>query len=155
MTCIGLEFLQKNLPDLHPVIKELFSRALNSPPSAYDVFRDQDLQTQLTRKVQQTFDPLRGGIDVLIVPTTTQHPTLEQMTADPLKLNSHMGTFTHYANVVDMCGANVSAGTYIDGKGTQLPFGITILGGSGYDAKVLDIATVIEEAFRQEEAKTS
>jgi len=153
MTCIGLEFLQQNLADLHPVTKELFSRALDSPPSAYDVFRDQALQIQLTRKVQLAFDTLKGGIDVLIVPTTTRHPTLAQMEADPLRLNSQLGTFTHYANVVDMCGANVPAGTYVDEKGTSLPFGITVLGGSGFDAKVLDIAAVIEEAFAQQVVK--
>jgi Asp-tRNA(Asn)/Glu-tRNA(Gln) amidotransferase A subunit family amidase len=147
MTCIGLEFLQTKLEELHPVIKALFGGALASPPSAYDVFRDQALQIQLTRKTQQTFDTLRGGIDVLVVPTTTQHPTVEQMTADPLKLNSKLGTFTHYANVVDMCGVNVPAGMYTDEEGTRLPFGITVLGGAGYDAKVLDIAGVAEEAF--------
>ncbi|KAK1753664.1 putative hydrolase [Echria macrotheca] len=152
MTCIGLEFLQERLEELHPVIKALFGGALAKPPSAYDVFRDQGLQIQLTRKAQQTFDTLRGGIDVLVVPTTTQHPTIEQMTADPLKLNSKLGTFTHYANVVDMCGVNVPAGTY-NSDGTKLPFGITILGGSGFDAKVLDIAGVAEEAFREVLAK--
>ncbi|KAK0648027.1 glutamyl-tRNA amidotransferase subunit A [Cercophora newfieldiana] len=153
MTCIGLEFLQSKLEELHPVIKALFGGALANPPSAYDVFRDQALQIQLTRKAQQTFDTLRGGIDVLVVPTTTQHPTIEQMTADPLKLNSRLGTFTHYANVVDMCGVNVPAGMYSDEEGTRLPFGITLLGGAGYDAKVLDIAGVAEEAFRAASAK--
>ncbi len=102
----------------------------------------------LTRKAQQTFDTLHGGIDVLVVPTTTQHPTIEEMAADPLALNSKLGTFTHYANVVDMCGMNVPAGEYQDTNGTTLPFGITILGGSGYDAKVFDIAAVAEEALR-------
>ncbi|KAK3367820.1 glutamyl-tRNA amidotransferase subunit A [Podospora didyma] len=154
MTCIGLEFLQTKLEELHPVIKALFGGALASPPSAYDVFRDQALQIQLTRKAQQTFDILRGGIDVLVVPTTTQHPTIEQMVADPLRLNSKLGTFTHYANVVDMCGVNVPAGMYVDGSGTTLPFGITLLGGSGYDAKVLDIAAVAEETFKEVFAKS-
>lgn len=149
MTCIGLEFLQTRLEELHPVIKALFGKALSSPPSAYDVFRDQALQIQMTRKAQQTFDTLRGGVDVLIVPTTTQHPTITQMEADPLSLNSNLGTFTHYANVVDLCGANVPVGTYADEEsGTQLPFGVTLLGGSGYDAKVLDIAGLAEAAFK-------
>ncbi|KAK3345859.1 glutamyl-tRNA amidotransferase subunit A [Lasiosphaeria hispida] len=149
MTCIGLDFLQTRLDELHPVIKALFGGALANPPSAYDVFRDQALQIQLTRKAQQAFDTLRGGVDVLVVPTTTQHPTVEQMVADPLRLNSKLGTFTHYANVVDLCGVNVPAGTYADGEGVKLPFGITVLGGSGFDAKVLDIAAVAEEAFRE------
>ncbi|KAM7205201.1 putative hydrolase [Naviculisporaceae sp. PSN 640] len=150
MTCIGLEFLQTELENLHPVIKALFGRALSNPPSAYDVFRDQALQIQLTRKAQQIFDTLRRGIDVLVVPTTTQHPTMEQMEADPLALNSKLGTFTHYANVVDLCGANVPVGMYRDEEtGAELPFGITVLGGSGYDAKVLDIAALAETAFKE------
>ncbi|KAK0724088.1 glutamyl-tRNA amidotransferase subunit A [Lasiosphaeris hirsuta] len=153
MTCIGLDFLRNRLEELHPVIKALFGGALANPPSAYDVFRDQALQIQLTRKAQQAFDTLRGGVDVLVVPTTTQHPTVEQMVADPLRLNSKLGTFTHYANVVDMCGVNVPAGMYADEEGIKLPFGITVLGGSGFDAKVLDIAAVAEEAFQEAFAK--
>jgi allophanate hydrolase len=150
MTCLGLNFLKTNIENdsLHPVINELFSRALASPPSAYDVFADQNKQTVLTRKAQQVFDTLSGGIDVLVVPTTTRHPTVEEMNADPLALNSELGTFTHYANVVDMCGINVQAGTYQTEAGVTLPFGITVLGGSGYDAKVFDIASVFEETRR-------
>jgi allophanate hydrolase len=147
MTCIGLDFLQNHLDDLHPVTRQLFARAFSHPPSAYDVFRDQALQTRLTRLAQQALDPLRGGVDVLVVPTTTSHPTVAEMEADPLALNSRLGVFTHYGNVVDLCGASVPVATYVDGEGTRLPFGITVLGGSGYDAKVLDIAAVAEEAF--------
>lgn len=153
MTSIGLEFLQGNLDALHPVTKELFSRALESPPSAYDVFKDQALQTQLTRKVQQMFDPLAGGVDVLIVPTMPHHPTIEAMLADPLKLNSQMGVFTHYVNVVDMCGVSIPVRTYETAEGVTLPFGITVLGGSGFDAKVLGIAAVIEETLKQRASK--
>ncbi|KAK3319512.1 glutamyl-tRNA amidotransferase subunit A [Cercophora scortea] len=147
MTCLGLDFLRSNLDTLHPVISSLFSKALASPPTAYDVFSDQALQIQLTRKAQQVFDTLAGGIDVLVVPTTTQHPTIEAMQANPLALNSELGTFTHYANVVDLCGLNVPAGTYVDADGVELPFGITVLGGSGFDAKVFDIAAVVEDAL--------
>ncbi|KAJ9144664.1 Amidase signature enzyme [Pleurostoma richardsiae] len=148
ITCIGLEFLQAALPDLHPTTRELFSRALASPPSAYDVFRDQALQAELTRKVHRIFNTLAGGIDVLIVPTTTQHPTIEEMNDDPIRLNAKLGTFTHCANVVDMTGVNVPAGSYTDeASAATLPFGITVLGGSGYDAKVLDIAAVIEDSL--------
>ncbi|KAH8895897.1 glutamyl-tRNA amidotransferase subunit A [Thozetella sp. PMI_491] len=147
IACIGLDFLTTKLDELHPTIKALFGRALASQPTAHKVFCDQALQIQLTRKAQQTFDTLRGGIDVLVVPTTTQHPTVQDMEADPIALNSKLGTFTHYANVVDMCGLNIPAGVYQNLEGTTLPFGITILGGSGYDAKVFDIAAVAEEAL--------
>ncbi|CAN8105065.1 unnamed protein product [Discula destructiva] len=153
MTCIGEDFLKDNINDLHPVIRKLFLRAIVNPPSAWDVFRDQALQVELTRKAQLAFDTLSGdgiesaGVDALIVPTTTSHPTIQEMGRDPLTLNAQLGTFTHCANVVDLTGVSVPAGTYIDGKsGVELPFAITVLGGSGRDAKVLDIAAVIEKA---------
>ncbi|KAK0653304.1 putative hydrolase [Cercophora samala] len=150
--CIGQRFLQSNLPDLHPVIRELFHKAMSNPPSAYDVFRDQALQVQLTREVQAVFDVLRDGVDVLVVPTTTQHPTTEEMEADPLRMNTELGTFTHCANVLDLCGVSVPAGTWLwgqEGDERKMPFGITILGGSGLDAKVFDIAGVLEEEMRE------
>lgn len=149
MTCIGEEFLKDNINDLHPVIRKLFLRAIVNPPSAWDVFRDQSLQVELTRKAQLTFNKLAEGpgVDVLIVPTTTRHPLIREIEADPLSLNAQLGTFTHCANVMDLCGCSVPAGRYIEGKtGAELPFGITILSGSGYDAKVLDVVAVIEKA---------
>lgn len=156
MTCIGEEFLKDNINDLHPVIRKLFLRAIVNPPSAWDVFRDQALQVELTRKAQLAFDTLRGdggecsGVDVLIVPTTTRHPTIQEMESDPLALNAQLGTFTHCGNVVDLAGVSVPAGRYVDGKtGAKLPFGITVLGGSGCDAKVLDVVAVIERAVGQ------
>lgn len=147
ITCIGQDFLESNMDRLHPVIRHLFSQAFAKAPSAYDVFRDQALQVELTRLAQQTLDTLNGGVDVLIVPTTVCHPTTDEMYADPIALNSRLGTFTHYANVVDLCGINVPAGTYTDEHGTLLPFGITILGGSGFDAKILDVAAVFQASM--------
>ncbi|KAM0331308.1 hypothetical protein ACHAQA_002978 [Verticillium albo-atrum] len=151
ITCIGQDFLQTNIEarSLHPVISDLFSRALDTAPSAYDVYRDQATQIALTRRAHQAFDTLRGGVDVLVVPTTVCHPTIMEIAADPIALNSKLGTFSHFANVVDLCGLNVPAGTYVDEKGTTLPFGITILGGSGFDAKVLGVAKVFEDAMRE------
>ncbi|KAK4195690.1 putative hydrolase [Triangularia verruculosa] len=155
--CIGHRFLQSNFSNLHPVIRELFFKALSNPPSAYDVFRDQALQTQLTREVQGVFDVLKGGVDVLVVPTTTQHPTIEEMEADPLRLNRELGAFTHCANVVDLCGSSVPAGIWVwkgEDAEREMPFGITILGGSGFDAKVFDIAGVFEEEIRSQETQS-
>ena len=81
-------------------------------------------------------------------PSKAADKQAEKQKGKPL-LNSELGTFTHYANVVDMCGINVQAGTYQTSEGgVTLPFGITVLGGSGHDAKVFDIASVFEEASR-------
>ena len=144
---IGHDFLLKKMDSLHPTTKSLFQAALDSKLEAWQVFRDQALQSEYTRQAQQTFNTLEGGIDVLIVPSAPCHPTIEEMELEPLTLNAKIGTFTHAGNVVDLCGVSVNA-AFVEGE-TKLPFGITFLGGSGMDGKVLGIAHVFEEAARE------
>jgi len=100
-------------------------------------------------QARNIFDTLEGGIDVLVVPSVPCHPTIKEMSEDPIALNSKLGLFTHAANVVDLCGVSVNAGLVDNGQGVKLPFGVTILGGSGYDGKVLDIAGVFETSLKE------
>jgi Asp-tRNA(Asn)/Glu-tRNA(Gln) amidotransferase A subunit family amidase len=46
--------------------------------------------------------------------------------------------------VLDLCGVAVNAGYYEDVPGKQLPFGVSMIGASGTDGKVFDIARVFE-----------
>jgi len=72
--------------------------------------------------------------------------------ADPIKKNSHLGEFTHFGNILDLCAVATPAGTYkaseLSGdekdEGT-LPFSVTFLGGSLLDTQVLEIARRFEE----------
>lgn len=75
------------------------------------------------------------------------------MLADPIAKNSTLGTFTQFANVLDLNGLAVPAGTYAEselssgGGETRLPFGITLLGGSQTDAELLEIGRRFGEAM--------
>jgi allophanate hydrolase len=146
---IGHDFLISHLSSLHPTTKALFEAALSSPLKPWNVYHDQALQVEYTRQAQLTFDTLEGGVDVLLVPSTPCHPTIKEMEEEPLQLNAKVGTFTHAGNVVDLCGVSVNAG-FVQKDGVKLPFGVTFLGGSGYDGKILDIVAVFEDAVRSE-----
>jgi allophanate hydrolase len=146
IACIGHDFLRENLNSLHPTTKAVFQAALDLKVEAWQVFRDQALQAEYRRQAQRTFDTLEGGIDVLVVPSAPCHPTIKKIEEEPLKLNAKLGTFTHAGNVVDLCGVSVNAG-FVEGE-TRLPFGITFLGGSGMDGKVLSIAEVFENTIK-------
>lgn len=100
---------------------------------------------RLTRKVNEVvFNPLRkSGIDVLVVPTTPTHFTVEEVVQDPIRLNSVLGTFTHFGNVLDLCAVAVPAGWYELG-GVRMPFSVTFLGRGGSDGRVLDVAGKFE-----------
>jgi allophanate hydrolase len=144
IACIGHEFLTEHIDTLHPTTQAIFRAALGSKLEAWQVFRDQGLQAEYTRLAQKTFDGTQGGIDVLFVPSVPCHPTIAEMEMDPVALNAKLGLFSHAANVVDLCGISVQAGFVEMDDGLKLPFGVTFLGGSGYDGKILDIAGVFE-----------
>ena len=139
--CLGADFLAKNLDTFHPAIRDLFKAAMERDTKPWDVFRDQHLQGQYTRKAAQIFEE----IDVLLVPTVPSHPKVAEIEADPLKLNAKLGEFTHFANVLDLCGLALNASFYEEGE-KRLPFGVTVIGASGTDGKVFDIAREFERA---------
>jgi allophanate hydrolase len=64
------------------------------------------------------------SIDCIVVPTAGTIYTVEAVEADPVVLNSNLGYYTNFANLLDLSAVAVPAG--FDQRG--LPFGITILG---------------------------
>ncbi|KAI7092623.1 glutamyl-tRNA amidotransferase subunit A [Hortaea werneckii] len=140
IACLGAEFLRSNQQKLHPAISSLFDAAFARELKPWDVYHDQILQAQYTRQAAMTFE----SIDVLLVPTAPKHPTVAEMEAEPLVKNAELGSFTHFANVLDLCGIALRANTYLDNGGRELPFGITLIGASGTDGKVFDIAREFE-----------
>jgi len=81
---------------------------------------------------------LLAGTDALLTPTTTWHPTLEQVAADPVGANSRMGRYTNFANLLDLASLAVPAGA-VDG----LPFGVMLTGPAFSDRMLAQLAARI------------
>ena len=79
------------------------------------------------------------GFDALLIPTAPFHPTLAEVAADPVGVNSLMGTYTNFCNLFDLCAVAVPAGEV---EGAQ--FGLTVVGRTFDDAVAADIARRIE-----------
>lgn len=75
------------------------------------------------------------GCDALLTPTTTWHPTLAELAADPIGGNSRMGRYTNFANLLDMSSLAVPAGA-VDG----LPFGVMFTADAFHDAALHELA---------------
>ena len=58
------------------------------------------------------------------------------MQANPLQLNSNLGYYTNFMNLLDYAALAIPAGLRADG----LPFGITLFAQSGQDFNLLDLA---------------
>ncbi|MGC0238914.1 allophanate hydrolase [Arthrobacter sp. SD76] len=79
------------------------------------------------------------GFDALLVPTAPFHPTLADVAADPVGVNSRMGTYTNFCNLFDLCAVAVPAGE-VDGA----QFGMTVVARTFDDAVAADIARLLE-----------
>jgi len=71
-------------------------------------------------------------IDTLVLPTAATIFTRAQIEADPVRLNSQLGHYTNFANLLDCAALAVPAGFRPDG----LPFGITFFGPAWSDARL-------------------
>jgi len=81
------------------------------------------------------------GFDALLTPATTAHPTLAEVAADPVGVNSRLGRYTNVANLLDLASVAVPAGT-VHG----LPFGIMLTGPAGSDGRLAEIAGCYDRA---------
>ncbi|PRY12165.1 allophanate hydrolase [Kineococcus rhizosphaerae] len=86
---------------------------------AVDVFRDRQRVDEIAALARELLD----GTAALLTPTTTGHPTLADVAAEPVAANSRLGRFTNFANLLDLASLAVPAGT-VDG----LPFGVMLTG---------------------------
>lgn len=80
-----------------------------------------------------------GDCHALLIPTTTEHPTIDAVNADPVGVNSRLGTYTNFCNLMDLCAVAVPSGT--DSQGTQ--FGVSVVARAGADALALDVARMV------------
>jgi allophanate hydrolase len=72
---------------------------------------------------------------VLMVPTVPGVVTLAALDADPIGPNTRLGTYTNFANLLDLAGCAVPAAISTDG----VPFGVTLLAPAGRDAELASL----------------
>jgi allophanate hydrolase len=118
---------------IHPVTREIIGKGAG--PSAVDAFTA-FYQLEELRRVR---DVVFKSIDALLLPTAPTIYTVEQVEANPIQLNSRLGTYTNFVNLLDLCGLAVPAAMRPDGA----PFGVTLLAQGGQDALVASIGRVL------------
>jgi allophanate hydrolase len=85
--------------------------------------------------------PIFGEVDVLAVPTVPRMYTVAELEADPIALNSNLGTYTNFVNLLDMAAVAVPSGI----RGDGLPSSLTFIGKSGSDGTLTSIAAAVQQ----------
>src|SRR5262249_12722831 len=114
---------------MHPGTRQT-TRA-GAQPGAADAFAAFYELEELRRVRDHTF----LSIDAMALPTMPTAYTVEQVLADPIGLNSRLGTYTNFVNLLDLCALAVPAAMRADGT----PFGITLIAPAGADAALASI----------------
>jgi allophanate hydrolase len=113
--------LGRYLPDMLPVTRQVIEAGRRY--TAAELFKAMHELKILKEKC-------RGDWDVLIVPGAPTIYRIAEVEADPVELNSRLGRYTNFVNLLDLAAITVPAGFRPDG----LPFGITLIGPAGSDA---------------------
>jgi len=75
-------------------------------------------------------------LDVLLLPTTGTIYTQQAVADDPVRLNSNLGFYTNFVNLMDLAAVAVPAGFRSDG----LPLGVSLIGPAFSDEALLLLA---------------
>jgi allophanate hydrolase len=111
-------FLEAHPRDVHPVVRGIVEGGGRF--SAVEAF---EAQYRLAAIVRETA-PLWERCESMLLPTAGTIYTVAQMLADPVALNSNLGRYTNFVNLMDLCAIAVPAGFRADG----LPFGVSFIG---------------------------
>src|SRR5206468_2124533 len=124
------DFFNDHAGEMDPVVRGIIGGAAKQ--SAVDAYEGEYRLRELCIEAEKQW----READVLILPTTGTIYTHEQIAADPVKLNTNLGYYTNFVNLMDLAAVAVPAGFRSNG----LPFGITLIGPAFADSALLDLA---------------
>jgi allophanate hydrolase len=117
------DILKTNPYAVDPTVREVVEAGL--PMTAIDLFNGIYRLAELKRYA----DTLWDSIDMMVFPTTGSTYRVVEMLEAPVALNSNLGDYTNFVNLLDMAALAVPAGVRDNGTG----FGITLIGPADTD----------------------
>jgi allophanate hydrolase len=117
-------------PHLDPTVRAIIQRG--RAVTGVDVFAGEYRLAALRRATKSVW----ADVDALLLPVTPGHPRLADVAADPVGVNTRLGTYTNFANLLDLCAVAVPAGV----RGDGLPFGVQFIAPAFADEPLLDLA---------------
>jgi allophanate hydrolase len=124
------DFIRAHEADVLPVIKTIILGG--KPCTAAETFAAMARLEAL--KVQA--DAQLAAVDAILLPTAPTCYTRAEMDADPVVLNSRLGAYTNFMNLLDYAALAIPAGCLPSG----VPFGVTLFGKAFSDPALLDLA---------------
>jgi allophanate hydrolase len=124
------QFVEAQAEQMNPVVRGIIEGARRY--SAADAFAAEYELRELRRAAEAQWERM----DLLLLPTTGTIYTHEAVAAAPVLLNSNLGYYTNFVNLLDLAAVAVPAGLRANG----LPFGVSLIGPAFSEAGLLAVA---------------
>jgi len=124
------EFAESNLDAMDPTVAQIINGAKRF--SAVDAHTAQYKLMELRRELDSVLDRL----DILLLPTTPTIYKIAQVQAAPIELNTKLGYYTNFVNLLGMAAVAIPSAQREDG----LPSGVSLIGKAFTDDGLLAIA---------------
>lgn len=124
----------------HPVIQQIIAQA--DQFSAVDALDAEYERAELSRVIQRALEPY----DALMVPTSPTIYKIEDVKADPLLKNSHMGAYTNFVNFADLSALALPNVIRKDG----LPSGVTFIAQAWMDQALANFGQIWQDKVNLE-----
>jgi allophanate hydrolase len=123
-------FIEAKPEALHPVTRAITEKGIHiSAPDTFSALyklKDLELKTR----------PVWDNIDFMVTPTASTPYTIAAVESDPIRLNSNLGHYTNFVNLLDLAAIAVPTGFMANG----MPCGVTLVAQCGKDFPLLTMA---------------
>jgi allophanate hydrolase len=135
-TAAAESLLTTNAQAIDPTVRSILEPGLH--------MRAVDLWNGIYRlaELQRHADTMWQDIDALAFPTTGTTYRVAELLAEPIALNSNLGRYTNFVNLLDMAAIAVPAGVRDNATG----FGITLIGPAMSDGALMAMAETYLQA---------
>lgn len=127
---------QKHRSAFDPIVAGIILEA--EKPPAWKLF---EAQAEMKRLVMVAEETVWNKVDFLLLPTVPRPVTLEEVEKEPVKINSMLGTYTNFVNLMDYCAIALPAPGV---EGIDVPRGVTLVAKAFDEDMLLDIAQQFE-----------
>lgn len=121
------DFARAKPEAFHPITAKIILRAdsISAVDAFVAMYELQDLAAAAAREWER--------MDFMLLPTAGAAYTHEEIAADPIQLNTNLGYYTNFVNLLDLAALAIPAGFRSNG----IPFGVTLIGPTGSDDALL------------------
>ncbi|MFD2256559.1 allophanate hydrolase [Luteolibacter algae] len=134
------DFLATNPDSVFPVTREIIEKG--EFPKASELFEAKYKLAECKRLADREM----AGLDFVMLPTVPRNFTLEEVSEEPVKLNSVLGTYTNFMNLLDYSALALPAGRYQQ----KLPWGVTLFAEPAADRALLELGARYERRIGRE-----